>query len=57
MVNKKSRLEIVEELKNLKRDLFEVARLKNFLREKLNRNVDLGLYDSVNPFIERKIDD
>ena len=34
---------------------FMIAKARRFLTEKLNRKVDLGLYDSMNPFIKRII--
>jgi hypothetical protein len=38
-----------------KKNGFTIARAKKFLEEKLNRKVDLGLYDSLNPFIKERI--
>jgi predicted nucleotidyltransferase len=38
-----------------KKNGFTIAKARKFLTEKLNRKVDLGLYDSMNPFIKKII--
>ncbi len=40
-----------------KKNAFTLIRAKNFLSSYLNKEVDLGLYDSVRPFIKKRIDD
>ena len=42
-------------LKMRKKNAFTIAKAKRFLMEKLNRRVDLGLYNSMNPFIKKII--
>lgn len=34
---------------------FLVAKAKQFLKEQIGREVDIGLYDSLNPFIKKQI--
>ena len=36
---------------------FTIARAKRFLSDYLHRDVDLGLYDSLRPFIKSRIKD
>ncbi len=43
-------------LKMRRKNGFTIARAKRFLTEKLNREVDIGLYDSINPFIKKIIE-
>jgi len=43
-------------LKMRKKNGFVIAKAKRFLMEKLGRKVDLGLYDSMNPFIKKIIE-
>ena len=43
-------------LKMRKKNGFTIAKARRFLTEKLNRKVDLGLYDSMNPFIRKIIE-
>jgi len=40
-----------------KKNAFTLIRAKNFLSTYLNKEVDLGLYDSIRPFIKKRIDD
>lgn len=35
---------------------FLVAKAKRFLMDKLNREVDIGLYSALNPFIKKSIE-
>ena len=35
---------------------FLIAKAKSFLSEKLHKEVDLGLYDSLHPFIKKRVD-
>ena len=46
---------LVMEMK--KKNAFTLIRAKNFLSSYLNKEVDLGLYDSIRPFIKKRIDD
>lgn len=34
---------------------FVLARAKRYLREKLGKEVDIGLYDAMRPFLKRRI--
>ncbi|WP_456426815.1 nucleotidyltransferase family protein [Desulfurobacterium sp.] len=42
-------------LKMKKKNGFKIAGARNFLKNELNRNVDLGLYDSLNPFVKENV--
>lgn len=35
---------------------FLVAKAKSFLREQLNKEIDIGLYGAMNPFIQKRIE-
>ncbi len=39
-------------LKMKEKNGFKIVAARNFLKNELKRNVDLGLYDSLNPFIK-----
>lgn len=53
--NSNSDLDIVI-LEMKKKNGFLIAKAKRFLSEKLDIEVDLGLYDSMHPFIKKRIE-
>ncbi|WP_281950349.1 nucleotidyltransferase family protein [Nitrosophilus kaiyonis] len=42
-------------LKMKRKNGFLIAKAKRFLNEYLNTNVDIGLYDSMHPYIKKEI--
>ena len=53
--NQDSDLDIVV-LSMDKKNAFTLIRAKNYLNEQLNKEVDLGLFDSLRPFIKRRVE-